>query len=138
VLARPLLLADPKAHAAACAQCDELLAAMLMPDRTASEVRALLEQAGPPFPDFEAVARALGASSRTIRRRLDAEGVSFRVLLDEVRLGLAKRWLARGDRPITAIGLELGYADSANFTRAFRRAFGQSPLAYQRGLRDPE
>ncbi len=125
----PLPLAHARSHAAACATCDALLAARPDPSRVAASVRLRLDRAGPPFPDLETVARSLGASTRTLRRRLASEGTSFRAILDEVRVGLADEWLARGDRSITEIGLELGYADSANFTRAYRRARGRPPVA---------
>ncbi|UJR86997.1 AraC family transcriptional regulator [Sandaracinus amylolyticus] len=126
-------LADARAHARACRACDELLAALPVPDRIATAVRHHLEHAGPPFPDLESVSRALGASSRTLRRRLVDEGTSFRDVLDDVRIGLARKWLAQGDRSITTIGIDLGYSDAANFTRAFRRVCGVSPTAFQRG-----
>jgi AraC-like DNA-binding protein len=132
--AQPSPLADAKAHRAACKSCDALLAALPLPDRVSGEVRRTLERAGPPFPDFEAVAHKLGTSSRNLRRRLSAEGTSFRGLLDEVRNTLAERWLGAGERSITEIAFELGYSDAANFTRAFRRTRGLSPLAFQRRL----
>lgn len=128
-------LADARAHASACRTCDELLAAMPLPDRTTSEVRRVLEDEGPPFVDLESVARTLRVSSRTLRRRLADEDASFRGVLDEVRVALAEKWLLAGDRSITAIGLELGYTDAANFTRAFRRLRGTSPLGFQRASR---
>src|SRR5690606_23499470 len=117
-----LPLADPKAHAAACRTCDALLAARPDPTRFASAVRLALDVAEPPFPGLDQVARTLGVSARTLRRRLASEGTGFRAVLEEVRLARADAWLARGDRSITEIGLELGYTDAANFTRAYRRA----------------
>jgi AraC-like DNA-binding protein len=123
----PLPLADAKAHAAACRTCEALLAARPDPMRTTSSVRHHLSRSGPPLPDLEGVARALSTSSRTVRRRLSDEGTSFRTVLEGVRIALADEWLARGDRSITEIGLELGYSDAANFTRAYRRARGTTP-----------
>jgi AraC-like DNA-binding protein len=34
--------------------------------------------------------------------------------------------------PITRIALQLGFRDAANFTRAFRRASGMSPVEYRK------
>lgn len=132
-VSHPSPLADAKAHKAACKRCDLLLAQLPLPDRSSAEVRRLLERAGPPFPDFESVASKLGTSSRNLRRRLSAEGSSFRGTLDDVKITLAERWLSDGTRSITEIAFELGYADAANFTRAFRRVKGMSPLAFQKG-----
>jgi AraC-like DNA-binding protein len=99
-------------------------------------VRKAIEVEGPPYPDLDVVARALGTSARTLRRRLSEEGTSFRGLLEDVRIARADDWLTHGDRSITQIGLELGYADSANFTRAYRRARGMTPLAARRSATD--
>ncbi len=128
----PLPRADPKAHAAACRTCDALLAARPDPTRFASAVRRALDVAEPPFPDLDRVARAVGVSTRTLRRRLADEGTTFRAILDEVRLARADEWLARSELTITQIGLELGYTDAANFTRAYRRARGRTPTAARR------
>lgn len=38
----------------------------------------------------------------------------------------------RIDISITDIALELGYADSATFSRAFRASYGMSPSAYRK------
>ncbi|MBK7153865.1 MAG: helix-turn-helix domain-containing protein [Sandaracinaceae bacterium] len=40
---------------------------------------------------------------------------------------MADQWLADPHRSITDIGLELGYSDAANFSRAFRAARGRTP-----------
>ncbi len=133
--ATPLPLAHARSHAAACKTLDALLAARPDPARFASTVRRQLERAGPPVPDVERVARALGTSTRTLRRRLAVEGTSFRSLLEEARVALADEWLATGERSITEIGLELGYSDAANFTRAYRRARGRPPTEARRGAR---
>lgn len=125
-------LADPVAHAAACKTCEALLAARPDPLRLASSIRRLLEEAGPPYLDLDTVASRLFLSTRTLRRRLAEEGTSYRELLEDVRLARADAWLSDGDRSITQIGLELGYADASNFTRAYRRARGESPLSMRR------
>jgi AraC family transcriptional regulator len=48
------------------------------------------------------------------------------------RLERAKAWLKRGDRPLVDIALSLQFSCQANFTRAFRRATGQTPGQYRR------
>ncbi len=122
-----LPLADARAHETARKRCLEQLASRPDPARVASMVAHALSEHGPPFLDLEAVSRVLGLSSRSLRRRLQEEGVSFRELQSHARLTLADRWLADPRRSITEIGLELGYADAANFSRAFRSARGRTP-----------
>lgn len=127
VLALPLPLADARAHASARKRCLDELASRPDPARTSSLVMHALSEHGPPFPDLTDVSRALALSTRSLRRRLSEEGTSFRQLQGEARLALAERFLADPRRSITEIGLSLGYADAANFSRAFRAARGCTP-----------
>ncbi|GIX34669.1 MAG: hypothetical protein KatS3mg126_0448 [Lysobacteraceae bacterium] len=76
------------------------------------------------------LARLLGLSTRSFARGLVREGVSWRGLLREQRMALARRRLAEG-ASVTALALELGYAEAASFSRAFRRTFGISPRAFR-------
>lgn len=124
-----LPLADPRVHAMSVRRCQAELEARPNPSETAASVRCLLHQSGPPFLDLVATAKRLAMSSRSLRRRLQAEGTSFRSVLDEVRSTFADLWLEDPKRSITEIGLDLGYADAANFARAYRRANGLSPSA---------
>lgn len=127
-----LPLADRRAYLAAREACFEMLESRPDPHRLQAAVERELRAAGPPFLGLDETARALGLSGRSLRRRLEGEGTSFRACLESVRLELAERYLLESDRSITAIGLELGYTDPANFSRAFRRARGVSPSALRR------
>lgn len=80
------------------------------------------------------VASALEISPRTLQRWLGAEGTSFRALLDGARYARARELLRDPRRTITAIALDLGYADQGHFARALRRWCGQSPRALRRSL----
>ena len=52
-------------------------------------------------------------------------------MIDEIRFELATPLLNDEKIPITEIAFELGYADVAHFSRAFRRITGMSPRAYR-------
>lgn len=53
--------------------------------------------------------------------------------VNRIRLEHSLFWLAyRKDRTLTEIALELGFADSAVFSRAFKQAYGMSPLTYRK------
>jgi AraC-like DNA-binding protein len=77
------------------------------------------------------VARVLGASARTLQRRLRETGTSFRELRDEVRYQRAQEALTRANATIDEIAADLGYRDRANFVRAFTRWAGQSPSRFR-------
>ena len=80
-------------------------------------------------------ARGLGVSTRTMQRRLEAEGTSFAAVVDALRHELARTYLDR-QVAIPEIAVLLGYADATAFHRAFRRWTGSTPLRYAgRGAR---
>jgi AraC-like DNA-binding protein len=63
---------------------------------------------------------------------LNNEGSSFRELLEEIRYGLAREYLADTGLPMGEIASLLGYTDSGNFSHAFRRWAGVSPTRWRR------
>ncbi|OYU35446.1 AraC family transcriptional regulator [Novosphingobium sp. PASSN1] len=83
----------------------------------------------------ERLAREMGMSSRTLRRKLTEQGSSFQQVLDECRMRQAEfEFRVRPDLSIAQIALRLGYAEHSNFTRAFHRWSGISPQAYRANL----
>lgn len=78
------------------------------------------------------VAEAAGWSVRSLQRRLAATGLHFARLVEEARFEAASRLLRDPTLRVIDIAFELGYTDAANFTRAFRRWAGVSPLAFRR------
>jgi AraC family transcriptional regulator len=51
------------------------------------------------------------------------------------RIEHAKTLLAKHELSVTDIGLTIGFSETSSFTAAFRKTTGQTPTAYQRGLR---
>ena len=83
-------------------------------------------------PKIETMAEIAGLSVRSLQRRLAKNGVSHSEILDQARYKAAARLLEGGHQRITDIGMELGYADSAHFTRAFKRWAGVAPREFRR------
>jgi AraC-like DNA-binding protein len=110
-------------------QMTRILAHAPLAERIRAHVRAAL-----PSGDLtaDAVATRLGMSSRTLRRRLDEEGTSYQALLDEVRAGLARRYLGEERRGVDEVAFLLGFSDPSAFTKAFRRWTGRTPAAFAR------
>jgi AraC-like DNA-binding protein len=86
-------------------------------------------------PPIEAVAAVANTSVRTLQRRLSVSGRTYKKLVDEVRLAAARKALVASDAPLKAIAFELGFAEQASFTRAFRRWTGQAPSQYRKRQR---
>ncbi|GAB4521058.1 MAG: hypothetical protein Kow00133_07830 [Amphiplicatus sp.] len=76
-----------------------------------------------------AVARRLGVSVATLRRRLAESGATFRGLRHEVLGEKAARMLDQG-RAVSDVAEALGFADARSFSRAFKAWRGVTPAAY--------
>ena len=77
----------------------------------------------------DSVAEALHMTKRTLHRKLQEHGETFRSLLAGVRKSLVTGYLGDPDLTLTEIAFLLGYSDASSFSRAFRRWFGTSPSA---------
>jgi AraC-like DNA-binding protein len=73
------------------------------------------------------VAEELGVSRRTLARRLASEGLTFRNVLNSLRIDLAKRYLREKDLPTSEIAWLLGYRETSAFNHAFKRSTGDAP-----------
>ena len=129
VLETPFALADAPAHLLAVQRCERELAALHGRKSFADQLYQQLLASDDSMPSLEQLAASLRLSSRTLHRRLDAEGKRFRDLLNMARMTKAERMLLRG-LSVTDIAHSLGYGDSANFTRAFRRHHGMPPSRF--------
>lgn len=98
-------LQDGLTHEMARQSCQQFLDELAHLSGTAALVRrALTEQMPWRFPKIEAMARELALEPRTLRRKLEAQGTTYRQILADVRRGLAIEYLRktrrdhRGDR----------------------------------------
>ena len=125
-LDRPRELVDVDAMLACERQCAELLARRAALVGTSGLVRDRLMRATGPIPSMRTVASDLYMSARTLRRRLELEGTSFRELNDEVRAQRAEALLAEG-LSVGEVAHRLGYATSSAFVHAYKRWHGVTP-----------
>jgi len=123
---QPCLLADRRMHRAMIERChrDRLLSRHQPP--LPERVHQCLAAASGPM-TLAQTAAALHCSPRTLNRRLARAGTGFRRLLEQVRREQATELLDDRTLTIASIAERLGYSDSANFSRAFRRWYGISP-----------
>jgi AraC-like DNA-binding protein len=78
------------------------------------------------------VARAMYISKRTLARRLEREGNSYRQIREKLLAEMAARHLQESGLSVEAVAALLGYNDAAAFHKAFRRWYGQSPGQFRR------
>lgn len=77
------------------------------------------------------VAAKMGLTAATMARKLKNEGVSYSGLVKARRVEQAKSLLKNTTIPISHVALQLGYSETASFTRAFKEASGLSPGQYR-------
>ena len=82
-------------------------------------------------PTLEVAASMIGVSTATLNRRLRAEGLSWRDMVQERRMNAAARLLKQSRRDVGDIALTVGYSESASFVRSFKRQFGMTPKHYR-------
>lgn len=97
----------------------------------ASKVRALLISYGSALPLGD-TAQKLRTSPRTLNRQLAQLNTSYRHMVEEVRREHATHLLGNSSMKIEVIAQELGYTDTSNFVRAFRKWMGVTPLNYRK------
>jgi AraC-like DNA-binding protein len=128
LLALPLPQANPVTVAMCERACDELMAKRRARLGTAECLRQYLAAApAQAMPDLPQAARALGLSERTLKRRLQEEGLSYRTVLAEVRGQQAQGLLNDGTLSLTQIAEHMGFSDLSSFSQAYKRWFGMAP-----------
>jgi AraC-like DNA-binding protein len=128
----PFGMANPMALDLARAHCQRDLDQFGAPTRWADAVRGLLSRCEGRFRSLEDVAAALHRSTRTLKRRLAVEGVSFSSLRDD-ELRERATTLVRSSRLTYAeIAARLGYSNVTSFDRAFRRWTSATPAEFRR------
>ena len=86
-----------------------------------------------PFKEIslELLAQKLCMSPRSLRRHLQVQGVSYKILLEEQRKRIALRHMEKQDISLEKLANLLGYNNASSFSRAFKKWFGVSPQHYK-------
>jgi AraC-like DNA-binding protein len=74
----------------------------------------------------------LHLTERTLIRKLNKSHTSYKQILEEERKLYADKLLKDASYTVFSIAEILGYNESANFCRAFKKWYGQSPAHYRR------
>ena len=135
----PIVSADPYLNKLLIEHCEHVIASRKVSTgalrvRVENAIAALLPH-GQARVDI--VAKKLGVGSRTLRRRLSDEGVTFAGILQEFRMELAERYIAERNLSISRIAWLLGYTEVSAFSHAFRRWTGRTPRVHRSSRRIP-
>lgn len=79
---------------------------------------------------IEWVAQQMFISSRSLERRLQEAGTSFRAVKKQIIMETAKSALTESKQSPSTIATNLGYSELSAFSRAFKNATGYSPRDY--------
>lgn len=86
-------------------------------------------------PTLEHIAELLDMHPRSLQRKLQAENLVFRELVQDVRITFACWHLKASRFDITSLSDMLGYSDLSSFSRAFKRRLGVSPARWRQQIR---
>lgn len=131
VLDRPLSLSDPLTLRSTVTQLEAELSRRTTTDDIVVRTRSAMDCTQGEFPSLALLADRFNMSQSTLKRRLQAQGVTFQEILDSSRRTCAIMLLENPSLSIDRIALTLGYADAANFTRAFKKWTGMTPAAWR-------
>lgn len=84
---------------------------------------------------IEQVAARMHVSVRTLQRRLDEHGTSFRELVEVARREATERLMENPKLSLLDIALLVGFSEQSAFNRAARRWFDMTPSEYRARLR---
>ena len=104
-------------------------------DRTSISMQVrirIIEQLPDGTPTQESIASVLNVSRRSLQRKLHDETTNFKHLLKNTRRELALQYIDEPHRSISEITYLLGFSEPSNFSRAFKRWTGQTPVEYRR------
>jgi AraC-like DNA-binding protein len=91
----------------------------------------LIEQLPSGHATQESIAKALNISPRSLQRKLQDEGTTYKQLVDDTRRELAAQYVRQSRIPINEITYLLGFSEPSNFARAFKRWTGESPSDFR-------
>jgi len=83
-------------------------------------------------PSRENISNALNITEQNLKLKLAAKDTCFQDILEDIRQKLSMVYIEQSSLNISQMAYMLGFSDSSNFTRAFKRWTGQSPRDYRK------
>jgi AraC-like DNA-binding protein len=136
ILDAPQLHADAEVERLLEGQANRRLQALSVASSVAARVRAVVAQeCGRTRPSMNEVARRMSVSSRSLRRHLQDEGVTFTEIVEDAIADVARRLLADPAITIQEVAGRLGFSEASSFHRAFKRWTGMTPREFREAPR---
>jgi AraC-like DNA-binding protein len=135
LLELPLSTSDPGLHDLLASLCRDAHREMKTLPQVDSLVREILRHQMIEPPTLVTIARQMGLSDRTLKRRLARQGTSYSRILADLRRETAIRYLLETTWTVEEIAYRLGYASTPSFTLLFRQWTGRTPGEMRRGAR---
>ena len=127
----PLPVASPLLEGTYGSLCARLVDGEKVSDEVVSQLYGLLVRSVRHVPTAHDACRTLALSERTLYRRLAAQGLTFGQMVDKVREQRATYLLENTRMSVEAVAESLGFAETASFSRAFKRWKGVPPLQFR-------
>jgi len=128
----PTAKADPVLQAALTENVKQLLAQLSDQPSLTTQIREhLMTQLQRGNPGIDAVATQFHMSERTLRRRLQEEGATFKQIVDDLRRELAIKYVQEKRLSTGEISFLLGFSEPSAFQRAFKRWTKFTPAEYR-------
>jgi len=112
-------------------ECEALLHEQNRAISFLEEVTGIVRQSIRKIPAQEEIAKQLHLSTRTLRRRLKEEGTSYNQVVDSTKKSIALDLVENSTLSVSLVAESLGYFETTNFNRAFKRWTGMSPTEYR-------
>ncbi len=130
-LQRPVATANAPVSDVAMAICERLLGpgGKTRVDTVRAVRRRLLNRPGNHMLSLEEAADEMHMSTAQLRKRLYRAGTSYKSIVLEVRMVLARHYLESTHLSVQEIAYLLDYSQPGPFSRAFKKYFGQPPIS---------
>jgi len=137
LMTRPLPMGNPVTEQQAIRICEQEMERVnkIKKGDLTWMLRAELGRKEGPLPNLDEIADRLHTTPRTLRRKLQENGTSYRKICQEHQLQLALDSLHDNRQKTAAIAHRCGFRDSASFREAFKRWTDQTPQEYRQRIR---
>ena len=130
---KPLQTTDQLLAPLLVERCDSIMARMHAMDDWVLRVRSYLLTSNAHMQSLPATADALNVPLHRLRSHLYECGTSYKQIILDVRMQLARQYLEDTHLTLQQIGYQLGYTQPSNFQLAFKKYFHKPPGQWRSG-----